>query len=151
MDVSRSMVVKTILARDGPKTMHQLYVTARNTFPEQFEGISATQFKKKYVRNLVKTKQITIKPSIDLEVLDKLRKDPTSRVGASKKQAWLFKISKDLETAFSNPNYNPDPNHSEILQKIEGERKASRNFWEGKSNSPHDWREIIRATGAKID
>ncbi|KAJ1903413.1 hypothetical protein LPJ81_003073, partial [Coemansia sp. IMI 209127] len=60
------------------------------------------------------------------------------------KEAWMIHINENLEARYSVPDGNADPNHAEILERVDGERTKSKDFWEGKTNTPHDWKTILK-------
>ncbi|KAJ1995810.1 hypothetical protein GGI25_000314 [Coemansia spiralis] len=151
LDASRSTIIKSILAREGPKTLSQLYEALVETFPEQFGNISRNKFKRVYVKNLKEFKQIIVKPLRDPEALEALRKDPKSRVTSARREAWMVSVSEATASKFTAENSELDNNQAGILDKIESARLKSKGFWEGKTNTPYDWRSILKASGAKVD
>ncbi|KAJ2381819.1 hypothetical protein H4S02_006047, partial [Coemansia sp. RSA 2611] len=73
IEASRSTIIKSLLSREGPKTINQLYVALHQTFPDNFKGMSRHRFKRVYLKNLKEFKHIRVKVSRDPELLDKLR------------------------------------------------------------------------------
>ncbi|KAJ1877480.1 hypothetical protein H4R99_007289 [Coemansia sp. RSA 1722] len=150
MEASRSTIIKSILVREGPKTINQLFLAAHKSFPEQFKGVSRHKFKRVYLKNLKEFKHVEIKPVRDPEALEKLRQDPDSRVTIAKKEAWLVRISERLIAKYESGQVNLDTSHKDILKKIEQERSKSKDFWAGNTNKPHDWRAVLEASGHKV-
>ncbi|KAJ2859392.1 hypothetical protein FB639_005788, partial [Coemansia asiatica] len=146
MEASRSTIIKSILVREGPKTINQLFTAAHKSFPEQFKGVSRHKFKRVYLKNLKEFKHVEIKPVRDPEVLEKLRQDPESRVTAAKKEAWLVRISDSLITKYESGKVDLGTSHKNIIEKIEQERSKSKDFWAGSTNKPHDWRAVLEAS-----
>ncbi|KAJ2464537.1 hypothetical protein EV174_006796 [Coemansia sp. RSA 2320] len=119
------------------------------SFPENFKGVSRHKFKRVYLRNLKEFKHIKIKVCRDPEILQKLRNDPESRVGPTDKDAWLIEIEDSLARKYLTGDVDLGVNHKDILSKITSERAKSKDFWEGKNNTPHDWRAVLNAAGHK--
>ncbi|KAJ2492889.1 hypothetical protein IWW37_001061 [Coemansia sp. RSA 2050] len=149
IEASRSTIIKSLLSREGPKTINQLYVALHQTFPDNFKGMSRHRFKRVYLKNLKEFKQIRIKVCRDPELLEKLRNDPDSRVTASDKEAWLIEVAESLAVKYLAGQVDLGVNHKNILEKINTERSKSKDFWEGKTNVPHDWRAVLKAAGEK--
>ncbi|KAJ1721475.1 hypothetical protein LPJ53_004010 [Coemansia erecta] len=149
MEASRSTIIKSILAREGPKTINQLFLAAHKAYPEQFKAISRHKFKRVYLKNLKEFKQIIVKPLRDPELLAKLREDPESRVTGTRKEAWVVTISESLMQKYLSGEVDLSKSSTEIVETIEKERSKSKDFWEGNSNTPHDWRAILEASGHK--
>ncbi|KAJ1824061.1 hypothetical protein LPJ60_001050 [Coemansia sp. RSA 2675] len=149
IEASRSTIIKSLLSREGPKTINQLYVALHQTFPDNFKGMSRHRFKRVYLKNLKEFKHIRVKVSRDPELLDKLRSDPESRVTASDKEAWLIEVAEPLAVKYLTGQVDLGVNHKDILEKINTERSKSKDFWEGKTNVPHDWRAVLKAAGNK--
>ncbi|KAI8324863.1 hypothetical protein GQ54DRAFT_41483 [Martensiomyces pterosporus] len=149
MEASRSTIIKSLLAREGPKTMNQLFVALHKSFPEQFRGVSRHKFKRVYLRNLKEFQHIKVKPCRESELLEKLRADPESRVGHLDKVAWLIHIGDSLAPKYTSGSVDLNTSHKTILDRIETERAKSKDFWEGRSNTPHDWRAVLEAAGHK--
>ncbi|KAJ1954129.1 hypothetical protein EC988_002597 [Linderina pennispora] len=149
MEASRSTIIKSLLAREGPKTMNQLFVALHKGFPQQFKGMSRHKFKRVYLRNLKEFSHIKVKPVRDPEVLQKLREDPDSRVGMTDKDAWLFSIDESLAAKYQSGQVDLAVDHNQILDLIGAERAKSRDFWEGNTNTPHDWKAALEAAGHK--
>ncbi|KAJ2063164.1 hypothetical protein GGI17_001900 [Coemansia sp. S146] len=148
-EASRSTIIKSLLSREGPKTINQLYVALHNSFPDNFSGMSRHKFKRVYLKNLKEFKHIKIKVHRDPELLEKLRNDPDSRVTPTDKEAWMVEVADSLARKYLTGDVDLGVNHKEILDKINSERAKSKDFWEGKTNVPHDWRAVLKAAGEK--
>ncbi|KAJ1931071.1 hypothetical protein FBU59_006839 [Linderina macrospora] len=149
MEASRSTIIKSLLAREGPKTMNQLFVALHKGFPAEFKGLSRHKFKRVYLKNLKEFKHIKVKPVRDPETLVRLRTDPDSRVGVTDKDAWLISIDESLAVKYQTGQVDLAVDHKQILSRIETERSKSKDFWEGKTNTPHDWKAALEAAGHK--
>ncbi|KAJ2757526.1 hypothetical protein IWQ56_006242 [Coemansia nantahalensis] len=149
MDATRSTIIKGFLAREGPQTSHQLYHALMTRFPDQFKGVTRAKFKTIYLKNLKSFGQISAKHVTDEAVLKRLAEDPASKVRPEDKKAWLLTIDNKVVHKHATENVRLDQHHSEILENIEKESALSRAFWEGDSNTPHDWRAALRAAGHK--
>ncbi|KAI7834986.1 hypothetical protein BX661DRAFT_168168 [Kickxella alabastrina] len=149
MEASRSTLIKSLLAREGPKTINQLFTSVLKTFPSEFQGVSRHKFKRIYLRNLKEFKQVAVKPERDPDALAKLRLDPESRITATDKIAWMVQLADPLMNKYLSGEVDLTKNHNTILKTIDMERAKSKDFWEGKSNTPHDWRAVLEAAGQK--
>ncbi|KAJ1829532.1 hypothetical protein LPJ56_000294 [Coemansia sp. RSA 2599] len=151
MEASRSTIIKSVLVREGPKTMNQLFEAVHKSFPEQFKGVSRHKFKRVYLKNLKQFKQIEVKPERDPEVLEKLRMDPESRVTGARKEAWLIRVPQSMIAKYESGEVDLNKSHKSIVETIEQERSKSKDFWTGNSNKPHDWRAVLEASGHKVN
>ncbi|KAJ1827834.1 hypothetical protein LPJ73_005855, partial [Coemansia sp. RSA 2703] len=115
----------------------------------QFKAVSRHKFKRVYLKNLKEFKQITVKPLRDPEFIAKLREDPESRVSPTKKEAWVVTIAESLMEKYLSGEVDLNKSSAGIVDTIEKERSKSKDFWEGNSNTPHDWRAILEASGHK--
>ncbi|KAJ2163148.1 hypothetical protein GGF46_000077 [Coemansia sp. RSA 552] len=149
MEASRSTIMKSILAREGPKTIQQLFVAVKKSFPEQFEEVSRHKFKNVYVKNLKGTQQIQVKPQRDPEALKKLYMDPDSRVTSGQKVAWVLRLNDNIAAKYQEGEISLDTSAKSIVERIDEERSKSKRFWEGATNTPHDWRAALKARGDK--
>ncbi|KAJ1906084.1 hypothetical protein LPJ71_004389 [Coemansia sp. S17] len=148
-EASRSTIIKSLLSREGPKTINQLYVALHNSFPDNFKGMSRHKFKRVYLKNLKEFKHIKIKVHREPELLERLRNDPESRISVTDKEAWMVEVADSLARKYLSGDVDLGVNHKEILDKINSERTKSKDFWEGKTNVPHDWRAVLKAAGEK--
>ncbi|KAJ2811504.1 hypothetical protein H4S07_002023 [Coemansia furcata] len=148
-EASRSTIIKSLLSREGPKTINQLYVALHKSFPDNFQGMSRHKFKRVYLKNLKEFKHIKIKVHRDPDLLEKLRNDPESRVTLTDKEAWMIEVEDSLAKKYLTGDVDLGVSHKVILEKINTERAKSKDFWEGKTNVPHDWRAVLKAAGAK--
>ncbi|KAJ2084436.1 hypothetical protein H4R24_000066 [Coemansia sp. RSA 988] len=148
MEASRSTIIKSMLAREGPMLKRHLYNTIMTTFPEQFKGVSYTRFKDVYVRNLKEFQQISERTSNDDNLLvEKLKAKFAAEYPseAIPKTEWILTIKPSLASRYSTGAIGATTNTKEIIAKVEKERLRSKDFWEGKSNTPHDWRAIVKS------
>ncbi|KAJ2743581.1 hypothetical protein GGI20_003641 [Coemansia sp. BCRC 34301] len=148
-EASRSTIIKSLLSREGPKTINQLFMALHTSFPENFKGMSRHKFKRVYLKNLKEFKHIRIKVHRDPDLLERLRNDPESRVTATDKEAWMVEVEDSLARKYLTGEVDLSVNHKQILDKIHTERARSKDFWEGKTNVPHDWRAVLNAAGEK--
>ncbi|KAJ2879199.1 hypothetical protein IWW38_006163 [Coemansia aciculifera] len=148
-EASRSTIIKSLLTREGPKTINQLYMALHTSYPDNFKGMSRHKFKRVYLKNLKEFKHIKVKVCRDPDVLEKLRNDPESRVSTTAKEAWMIEVEDSLARKYLSGDVDLGVNHKQILDKINSERTKSKDFWEGKTNVPHDWRAVLNAAGEK--
>ncbi|KAJ2905814.1 hypothetical protein GGI21_004122 [Coemansia aciculifera] len=148
-EASRSTIIKSLLTREGPKTINQLYMALHTSYPDNFKGMSRHKFKRVYLKNLKEFKHIKVKVCRDPDVLEKLRNDPESRVSTTAKEAWMIEVEDSLARKYLSGDVDLGVNHKHILDKINSERTKSKDFWEGKTNVPHDWRAVLNAAGEK--
>ncbi|KAJ2345859.1 hypothetical protein IWW50_003193 [Coemansia erecta] len=149
ISASVSTIIKSILARTGPQTQHKLFAMAHESFPNEFSGITRHKFKSIYIRNLKEFKQIVIKPCRDAEIIEKLAVDPDTRVRTGQKEAWMVAIPDNLATKYISGEVDLNTSHSKIVSTIEDERAKSKEFWQGETNQPHDWKAILEKAGHK--
>ncbi|KAJ2799076.1 hypothetical protein H4R20_004577 [Coemansia guatemalensis] len=152
MEASRSTIIKSLLAREGHMFQRQLYATVMSSFSQQFKGVSFTKFKDVYLKNLKEFEQISIKPCTDEDALNKLRasfkeKYPTQTFP---KTMWVVSIKPSLAARYSSGAIGSSTNTKELIKKVEEERMKSKDFWEGKSNTPHDWKAIAKSFKFKL-
>lgn len=130
--------------------MHQLFATLHESFPDVFKGMSKHRFKRVYLKNLKEFKQIVIKISRDQELVEKLKTNPANRLGPTEKAVWLLTLcGSQSEKLQSNSGASLSKDHKAILQKVEMERAKSKDFWQGRSTEPHNWRAVLEAAGHK--
>ncbi|KAJ2478014.1 hypothetical protein IWW47_006149 [Coemansia sp. RSA 2052] len=120
-----------------------------NSFPDNFHGMSRHKFKRVYLKNLKEFKHIKIRVHRDPDLLERLRNDPESRVSPTDKEAWMIEVEDSLACKYLRGDVDLGVNHKQILDKIDVERSKSKDFWEGKTNVPHDWRAVLKAAGEK--
>ncbi|KAJ2783230.1 hypothetical protein H4R18_001831 [Coemansia javaensis] len=149
MEASRSTLIKSFLAREGPHTIGQLYEALTTRFPQQFGSVSRTKFKAVYLKNMKEFGQIKVKPCRDDAVLAKLREDPTSRVTSMREVAWLVSVNEDVAAKHLSDDIDLSVSHKSIVEQVDRETTRSKDFWTGKTNKPHDWRAALKAAGHK--
>ncbi|KAJ2324602.1 hypothetical protein IWW51_003195 [Coemansia sp. RSA 2702] len=149
IDASISTIIKTVLAQTGPQTRHQLFARVNKMFPQEFKNMSRHKFKSVYITNLKEFKQIREKPTRDPEVIEELAKDPDSRVKSGQTDVWVISMEDAAATKYTSGSVDLATSHNKIQKAIDRERTKSRDFWEGKSNTPHDWKAILESSGQK--
>ncbi|KAJ1736257.1 hypothetical protein LPJ61_000041 [Coemansia biformis] len=149
MTASRSTIIKAYLAHEGPQTIRRLYEGVINRFPEQFAGVSRHKFKTIYLKNMRDFKQITMKLHRGEAPEGMSEKEFTKRAIAEKKGEWLVILDSKVAEMQLSGKVDLDVNHQSILDHIRNESAISKDFWEGRSNQPYDWRAVLEAAGRK--
>ncbi|KAJ2718369.1 hypothetical protein GGI07_005788 [Coemansia sp. Benny D115] len=149
MEASRSTIIKTILARQGPKTAQQLFLAAKNGFPNEFGQVSRSKFKNVYLKNLKEFKHIVAKPVRDPELMKKLLEDPESRA-AGNNNVFVYKICENIAAKYMSGEVDLLKSSIKIVDAIDAEKAKSKDFWEGKTNTPHYWKSVLEAAGEKV-
>ncbi|PIA19141.1 hypothetical protein COEREDRAFT_5667 [Coemansia reversa NRRL 1564] len=153
MEASRSTIIKSLLAREGSMVQRQLYKTLMTTFEDQFKGVSYTKFKDVYLKNLREFKQVDVKPCNDADLLKKIKANFATEFPSepTPKTIWIVSIKTSLAARYASGAIGENTDTKEIIQKVESERLRSKDFWQGKSNEPHDWKAIAKKFRSKSE
>ncbi|PVU85647.1 hypothetical protein BB559_006900 [Furculomyces boomerangus] len=144
MENPRSTLIKKLLAIRGPQTINSLFSVVHKEFPAEFEGVTKTALKKIYLKNLKNFGHVRARIVRDAEKVEEIKKNQENKINKDKKEAWVWTLEDHLKEKYINlPIDQARIPPKTILDSINTERQKSKDFWLGKTDEPHDWKQTL--------
>ncbi|OLY83099.1 hypothetical protein AYI68_g2773 [Smittium mucronatum] len=173
MENPRSVLIKKVLSQ-GPLSIDNLVAKLYLDFPAEFDKVSKTKIKKVYLKNLKNFGHVrpiilrdapTENVSTENSVASEANVEESNAVAGKKgkkqkvkkaqgvgalKENWAWSLNSSLVEKYKNMNIEDARIPSGvILDRINKERLKSKDFWTGKTDLPHDWKDQLTKKGQK--
>ncbi|OMH83836.1 hypothetical protein AX774_g2646 [Zancudomyces culisetae] len=145
----RAVLIKKLLSERGPQTITSLHEGLLQAYPAEFAGVTKTNIKKVYLKNLKALGQIRATPSSHKAISEKLLQSPDGFT-LKDSSSWLWSIQPELEEKYrSMSDEEAKTQITNIIKTINAERGKGKDFWDGRINTPSDWKAVLKEQGKK--